>query len=110
MSFNAFVKMVARIPDALKDQHLRPQHTFLRGYMAAHVDVKILKLEDSDAIRAFLSPRNLFPAPVNKSPAYDYRLYYDRETVSRVYDLYLEDITAFGYTGVYQELKDLLAE
>ncbi|HEX8038534.1 MAG TPA: sulfotransferase family 2 domain-containing protein [Chryseosolibacter sp.] len=110
MSFKEFVNMLMKIPDALKDQHLQAQHTFVRSYVAAHIDVTILKLEDSDAVRAFLSPRNLFPEHINRTSTYDYRLYYDRETVSRVYNLYLEDIVAFGYIGVYHELKRSLKE
>ncbi len=105
MSFNEFVKMVGKIPDALKDQHLRPQHTLLRDYVSGQVDVRILKLEDPDAIGNFLSRYKLSLEPINRSEGFDYRLYYDPETLARVYELYLRDIIFFGYNDVYNELK-----
>lgn len=104
-SFEQFVNTLQMIPDRLKDQHLKPQHTLLTFYERKGVGVKILKLEEPETIRKFLSAYGLTLKAINRSDAYDYRTYFDKNTLERVYQLYQKDINLFDYEGIVQELK-----
>lgn len=106
MPFKDFIRLVEQIPDAMKDQHLKPQHIFLSYYERKNVAVTILKLEDSETLQRFLSRWSLSPDVLNKSStSYDYRNYYDRETLDSVYRIYRKDIVEFGYAADYEALR-----
>lgn len=105
LSFKEFVKLLQLIPESLKDQHLKSQNSFLRFYRRRNIEVKIFKLEETVALNTFLSGYGLLLDVLNKSVTpYDYRKYYDRETLKVVYHVYSQDISRFGYEGVYEEL------
>lgn len=105
-SFKEFVKTLMVIPDRLKDQHVRPQHRFLRYYEQRKITVKIMRLEEPEKISDFLRARGLSFEVVNQSnPSYDYRRYYDRETVDCVSKMYKADLARFGYEDVIGEIE-----
>ncbi|MEX1239501.1 MAG: sulfotransferase family 2 domain-containing protein [Cyclobacteriaceae bacterium] len=104
-SFRQFLHILQVIPDRLKDQHLTPQYTLLTFYERQGVQVKILKLEEPEAVHQFLYPYGLTLKAINKREAYDYRTYFDKETLELVYRLYHKDIHHFGYEAVLLELK-----
>jgi hypothetical protein len=87
------------------DQHLKPQHTLLPYYERKGVQVKILKLEEPEALHEFLHSYGLTLKAINKSEEYDYRTYFDKETLGLAYRLYQKDIHHFGYEAVLLELK-----
>jgi hypothetical protein len=106
LSFAEFINAVQSIPDRLKDQHFRPQHRFISFYTSRSVDVKIFKVEEHEALGRFLSSKQLTLTPLNQSDVnYDYRSYYDRDTLNRVYDIYRNDIISFGYEENYRALQ-----
>ncbi|HEY3429674.1 MAG TPA: sulfotransferase family 2 domain-containing protein [Cyclobacteriaceae bacterium] len=108
ISFGEFVTRVSRIPDRLKDQHLRPQHTFLRFYRKRNVSVKILKLEEP-GLFTFLSGNSLQLPHLNKSSEdYDYGSYYDLAILNKVHQLYAADIQEFGYQKEHHQLEKRL--
>ena len=104
-SFRQFLNIVQMIPDKLKDQHLKPQHTFLAFYERQGIEVKILKLEERQAAEEFLHAYGLVFKPLNKSDAYDYRTYFDEGTLEFVQQLYKKDIRRFGYESEVEELR-----
>jgi hypothetical protein len=99
MTFKNFVKRLEKVPDALKDQHLRPQHYFLEFYKQQGIFPRVLKLEHPNDIQAFLFPYNLTMPLLNaSSTAYRHMSYYDEETIKLVSSIYRVDIQLFGYT------------
>ena len=105
-SFQKFVETVERIPDHLKDQHLKPQHFFIRYYQRNNIAVKMMKLEEPETIHAFLRDRGLAFEVFNQSSRpYDYPRYYDPETLKAVASIYQTDILRFGYQGIIKELQ-----
>jgi len=109
LSFSDFVKRLELIPDRLKDQHLRPQHCFLNFYERNKVAVRILRLEESQDINAFMERHGLTLEKFNTAEfQYDYRHYYDRETVRAVYNIYKDDVARFGYASAYDEIRKLV--
>ena len=105
LSFKDFVSIVRMIPDKLKDQHLRPQHTFLKFYERRGIQVRILKLEEPQAVGDFLSGYGLAFKALNQSDNYDYRTYYDEHTLELVHRLYEEDMRRFSYAPIMAEIK-----
>ena len=104
-SFKDFLNIIKLIPDILKDQHLKPQHTFLTFYERQGIEVKILKLEERDTVEEFFYAYGLTLKPLNQSDAYDYRAYYDEDTLKLVHQLYDEDIRRFGYESDAEGLR-----
>ena len=108
ISFGEFINRIAVIPDRLKDQHIRPQHTFLRFYKEKSVQVKVFKLEEPQ-LSTFLSSRSLQLPHLNKSKEdYDYRSYYDLTILNKVLELYTRDIHDFGYEKELLHLQNYL--
>lgn len=107
LSFAAFVDRISKIPDKLKDQHLKPQHLFTEPYERLGIAVQFFQLEDSPALKSFLNENEMELTHHNKSgAAYDYTQYYTRDLLQQVYALYQTDIEKFGYGQVYELLKD----
>jgi hypothetical protein len=106
ITFKEFVKRLQYIPDSLKDQHLKPQHHFLKFYETKKLTVTVLKLEEPKQIQAFLTNYQLTLPTLNKSKEpYDYRMYYDDETLNIAYLIYKQDILRFNYNQEYETLK-----
>lgn len=109
LSFSDFVNRIANIPDRVKDQHIKPQNCFLEYYEKNKIEVKVFKLEDSKKLNQFLSQNSLQLAHLNKSEEpYDYRSYYNANTLSKVNELYKIDIERFGYQQEYKNVADYL--
>lgn len=107
ISFAEFVNRISHIPDRLKDQHLRPQHLFVKPYEEKGIAVKFFQLEDSPALENFLKENGMELTHRNKSrEAYDYTQYYNSTILRQVFDLYEADIKKFGYNQVYESLRD----
>jgi hypothetical protein len=106
LTFHEFVKRLSLIPHHLKDQHLRPQYLFVEYYQDKSVELKIIKLEDSDQIHQFASDHDLKISIMNKSPeSYDYRTYYDAQTMDIAYRIYKNDVVRFHYESEYNDLR-----
>lgn len=106
LSFAEFIKRISRIPDRLKDQHLKPQHLFINPYEKKKLPVKIFQLETSAALKNFLNLHGMELTHRNKSTAaYDYIEYYNPFLLQQVYEIYKTDIKKFGYGQVYEALK-----
>lgn len=110
LSFEEFIQRLQLIPDILKDQHLIPQNALLRYYDRKKIYVRIFKLEDQEELSKFLSAFQLRLVSKNQSPvAYDYRRYYDNESLAIIYRLYSTDFSVFGYEQEYEDLKSFLS-
>jgi hypothetical protein len=103
-SFDEFLNRVAKIPDFLKDQHLRPQHLFLKYYQIRNSKIHVFKLEDKESIQQFLKPYGIHVPHRNRSTSYDVASYYTFKSLQLVNVIYKKDIELFGYTNQYQEL------
>ena len=109
MPFKDFVRIVRDIADVLKDQHLKPQHRFLRYYEKSNTNVHILKVEQPDMVSAYLKKYGLKFEAFNLDPEpYDYRQYYDRQILEDVREIYQKDISQFEYMNIYHELRSYL--
>lgn len=105
-SFSEFINRITVIPDQLKDQHIRQQCDFLKYYEKKKIEVKVLKLEETEAINTFLASQNLQFLHLNKSgESYDYRSYYTPALLQKAYDLYRDDVKKFGYENAYTDLQ-----
>jgi hypothetical protein len=110
LSFKDFVRILQMIPDSLKDQHVKPQHCFLRFYRDNGLVVKTFTLERPETIRSFLSSYNIPFGYQNRTEKdYDYRIYFDMETLQRVHSLYRQDVELFGYQQLYKELEEVVS-
>ncbi len=109
LGFPEFVNRIFQIPDILKDQHLKPQHTFLPFYEKRNQNIKIFKLENHQEIDAFFLHYKLTLPDINKNPLQvDYRKYYDSTTLEKAYQMYAKDVHLFGYEELYENLKNHL--
>lgn len=98
MSLEEFANVLQLIPDRLKDQHVRPQHTFLKHYEKNDIPIDVMKLEEPKAIDALLKGVGRPFESFNESETpYDYRTYLSPRTRDIVYAIYREDFRRFGY-------------
>lgn len=105
ISFREFIDIVRVIPDRLKDHHLIPQHRLLRYYDKRGIDVRAFRMEQEGTAASYLAAHGLKLEVIHESSqVYDYRSYYDRETLARVKTIYEGDIVRFGYHAVYPDL------
>jgi len=110
LSFPEFVARIALIPDRLKDQHLKPQYTFLNWYKSQGIQTHIFQLEKPAVVAEFLGARGMKLNRLNSTGnAYDYRQYYDEQSLSDVQKMYRQDLKEFGYEQSCLELKTYLA-
>lgn len=106
MSFADFVAAVHDIPHRLKDQHFRPQVDLLKTYWSKGIPVTVFKLEEPLPLETFLSRFALVAHQQNQSiREYNYRDYYDLQTLQLASDVYRSDIRLFGYEHSRQELE-----
>lgn len=106
ITFAEFVNRVSRIPDRLKDQHLKPQHCFLTPYTRQNISPLIFRLEEPEKLKAFLAEHTLALTHRNKSgEAYDYSKYYTPALLNKAYEMYRTDVESFGYTQAFAQLK-----
>lgn len=106
ITFAEFVDRVSRIPDRLKDQHLKPQHLFIEPYDRRTIRIQVFKLEEPGSLKSFLNEQGLELSHRNKSrQPYDYAQYYDAVLTQKVYKIYQRDIETFGYHEVYESLS-----
>ena len=69
----------------------------------------VLKLENRNAIDSFLSIYSMHIPSLNQSAdPYDYRTYYDKQTLGQVFQLYRKDIMQFEYESEYTLLLNYL--
>lgn len=109
LTFTEFVERISSIPDSLKDQHIKPQHAFLKFYEQKNVQVSVFKLEEPETLNQFLNQYELKLPHVNKSAeSYDYQSYYNPDTLAKAFDIYQADVQRFGYETEYKRLADFI--
>jgi hypothetical protein len=108
MNFSEFIDRLTLIPDWLKDQHLRPQHTFLRYYRRKNIQPLVLRLEETTQLTEFLSHHGLSLPRLNAAAPYDYRSYYSADSFHKVAAIYEKDIAQLGYEKEQASLKKFL--
>lgn len=107
ISFTEFVNRINRIPDPLKDQHIKPQYLFIEPYERKGIEVKIFRLEEKQSLGSFLNDQGMELTHRNKSrEPYDYAQYYNNVLIRQVYNIYKKDIETFGYREAYGNLKE----
>jgi hypothetical protein len=97
LSFDDFVLRISRIPDRLKDQHFRPQYLFLEPYQRITCPFRILKLEHSDEIAAFMQTYGMGFPHLHKSRPYNPADYYSEKSLWLAQKVYTKDFKLFGY-------------
>lgn len=107
LTFAEFVERISCIPDSLKDQHIKPQHAFLKFYEQKNLKVSVFKLEESETLNQFLNRYEMRLPHVNKSAgSYDYQSYYNPDTLAKAFDIYQTDVQRFGYENEYERLTE----
>lgn len=100
MTFDAFVRVVAQIPDFLADEHFRSQIEMASGPFGRFVVDRwfdLERLEDLDDLVPPSIPRPLDLPKVNQTTALDYRDAYTAELRATVEIRYARDVKIFGY-------------
>lgn len=105
ISFNKFVSKIVQIDDKYAEAHIVSQHHII-DRCSGGINF-IGKLENIDKDLAEVFERQDIPimnTKVNKTGKYDYRSYYNKETVNLIFKRYKEDIVRFGYEKDYEKL------
>ncbi|MCK6618272.1 MAG: sulfotransferase family protein [Cyclobacteriaceae bacterium] len=97
LSFDEFVYRINKIPDRLKDQHLRPQSCFVTPYLKRKIPLKVFKLEEPQPLQEFLSAYGLELPRLNRTPPYDYHIYYSGRALEIARNMYASDFSVFNY-------------
>jgi sulfotransferase famil protein len=104
MSFAEFVKTLTIIPTTLLAPHFASQAEIVFRCGGLN-QIKVFRLEkDAEQLRAFLSAFHIELGHNNRAGEYDYRTYYNAETIQLGRTLYNVDVTTFGYDEDYQSL------
>lgn len=97
MSFHEFVKTLTLIPSKLRSPHFAGQ-TEIISVCGGLNQINFFRLEkDQDQLKNFLLKFNIHIGHNNRGREYDYRTYYDRETLKLVHEMYMSDIEELGY-------------
>ena len=109
MTFKDFVKTISNIPQALAGPHVASQTSILNAADKLR-HISIMKIEDIETVENFFAEHGMSMLHMNKqSSNYDYRSYYDPETLSLVYRLYHDDIELLGYKNKYETLRHFIS-
>jgi hypothetical protein len=111
MTFKDFIKTIDQIPLSLLGPHFTPQWYILKKASDLK-DIRIYRIEkDVESLTQFLNQYSIALPHVNvQRSAYDYRSYYDPETLAIVNKLYQHDVSLFGYQEDYNALRQYIAE
>lgn len=109
MTFKTFIKTIDQIPTSLLGPHFSPE-SYILNQASAMKDILVFRIEkDSESLARFLQPYGIKLPHLNKRPTkYDYRSYYDAETLSIVERLYADDVKHFGYEDDYRRLQQFV--
>lgn len=109
MPFNEFINTIELIPTSLSGPHFAPQSFILKQAFALE-DILLFRIEkDSESLAVFLHNYGLkLPRLNQQSRTYNYRSYYDSETLSVVERLYAEDIRLFDYREEHRQLRQFV--
>ncbi|HEY8936230.1 MAG TPA: sulfotransferase family 2 domain-containing protein [Cyclobacteriaceae bacterium] len=105
MNFKEFVSVITQIPDSIKSSHFASQHYILMASCGLE-KIKCFRLEyDQDSLNTFLAGMAMkIPHSNKQNLRYDYRAFYDKNTLSIVYNLYKADVECFDYKNEYNAL------
>jgi hypothetical protein len=111
LTFRQFVRTLDSIPDFLKGPHFASQY-YILSRSAGLEDIMWFRLEkDKPAFENFIANYGMTFVQRNKQQkSYNFKDFYDAETVNRVYDLYKRDITYFDYREEYDQLCTYVKE
>lgn len=109
-TFKGVLKIIAVIPDKFRGSHLVSQSRILSQVGSSRLQVFRLKSDnDSIELNTFLKNHSMELYVENKSAvAYNYRDYYDRETLQLAYQIYEKDFKTLGYYSEFHELKGII--
>lgn len=107
MTFGEFVQTLYHIPETLKSSHFIPQ-SYIVKLCGREKRIKCFRLEkDRLALETFLQQYGMAINHNNKRKMdYDYRSYYDMNTLQMAYAMYQADVEMFDYTEEYKLLND----
>jgi chondroitin 4-sulfotransferase 11 len=101
MEFAEFVRVVARIPDVVADEHFRSQHRMFCGPGGRRLVDRVIKYEDLDdelsGLFADLGVRDYQMRHMNRSRRTDYRQHYSDRLAEVVERRYRKDVSLLSY-------------
>ena len=106
MSFSEVVKVIYDIPDILSDGHFKSQASMVNDSK----EIRVIKLNNlSLKFKIIEDEFNLTSLGfTNKSNKYDYRDFYDIETLELVKLRYKDDVSRFCYEKEYKEILSFI--
>lgn len=109
MTFKEFIKIIGLIPTSVQGPHFAPQSYILRKAFALE-EIRVFRIEkDGESLDRFLHNYGLSLPFLNRQPKnYDYRSYYDSDTLSVVEKLYEGDVEIFDYKEEHRRLQEFL--
>jgi len=96
MSFEQFVDVISKIPEADMDIHFRPQYTFIPekpDFLGKFENIR----EDFARVCEKIGIKGLELRHENKTDKTRFKDYYTPEVVGKVVELYEQDFNLFGY-------------
>jgi chondroitin 4-sulfotransferase 11 len=111
ITFNSFVKIVSNIPDKFSERHFISQSFYLdRSPKKLDFIGKLENFHEDYGVicKTFGIENNITNS--NRSLNYDYKDYFNIETLDLVYRRYKNDVIGFGYENEYKELKKYIIQ
>lgn len=110
MTFQDFIETISKIPDFFKGPHFAPQQYVLSN-VAPLKNISCFRIDkDQERLSSFLTEHGLnLPHKNKQAESYNYLSFYDTHLLQKVYDLYKEDVIAFGYQAEYNQLLEFVS-
>lgn len=108
-TFKDLVKLLDRIPDKYRGPHFVSQTRVLGTVKPQEVLLFSLDPQRYGQLESFLNEHGMTMQKENQSAlSYDFRDFYDAESLDLAYRIYKEDFERLGYTKDYLDLKKAL--
>jgi len=104
-NFEQFVNRICLIPNIWSDRHFISQFTEITAN-GKHLPNFIGKIENiGEDFKLLIDKFNYDPVKhFNSTNQYNYKDYYSKKTIKKVYKRYKKDVHIFGYLKEYNEL------
>lgn len=104
MTFKELLLLLDKIPDHLRGPHFASQCTIIQS-LSSNKIITFKLGDENNSLQSFLAKYHLNLPHSNKSPkVYDYKKYYDLESLELIKRIYYHDFVQLGFEKQYNEL------